>query len=164
MKQTLQHSYETYIGIGANLGQPEQNVKAAIAQLKQLPNSHLIAQSGLYRSAPQDADGDDYINAVVQIYTSLSAPELLIQLQSIETTFGRTRPYWHAPRTMDLDILLYGTEQIDSAILTIPHPHLTQRAFVLLPLLQINPDIHIPGLGAAQDFLPNVATQNIRIL
>ncbi len=160
----MQQTYETYIGIGANLGQPERNVNAAIAQLKQLPDSRLIAQSGLFRSAPQDADGDDYVNAVVQIHTTLSAPQLLTELQSIETTFGRTRPYWHAPRTMDLDILLYGTEQIDSAILTIPHPHLTQRAFVLLPLLQINPDIHIPGLGAAQDFLSNVAKQSIHAL
>ncbi len=160
----MQQIYETYIGIGANLGQPEQNVKAAIAQLQQLPNSRLIAQSGLYRSAPQDADGDDYVNAVVQIHTSLSAPKLLAKLQSIETAFGRTRPYWHAPRTMDLDILLYGTEQIESATLTIPHPHLTQRAFVLLPLLQINPGIHIPGLGAAQNFLPNVAKQSIHAL
>ena len=156
--------HEAYIGIGANLGQAEQNVNTAIERLKHLPNSRLIAQSGLFRSAPQDADGDDYINAVVQLHTTLSASELLAELQSIEIAFGRTRPYWHAPRTMDLDILLHGQQQINSATLTIPHPHMTQRAFVLLPLLQINPEISIPGLGQAQDFLPNVAKQSIHAL
>lgn len=153
-----------HIGIGSNLGDAKAQVEAAIVRLTQLPLSQVEAQSSLFRSAPVDADGDDYINAVVRLSTNLSAQQLLEQLQAIEHEFGRKRPYYHAPRTLDLDLLLYGAEKISSANLCVPHPHLTERAFALLPLLQIDPFIQIAGLGAAHTFASGVAAQKIQKL
>lgn len=153
-----------HVGIGSNLGDAKVQVEAAIARLHQLPHSQVEAHSSLFRSAPVDADGDDYINAVVRVNTKLSAQQLLEQLQAIEHEFGRERPYYHAPRTLDLDLLLYGTEKIFSASLCVPHPHLTERAFALLPLLQIDPFIEIAGLGAAHAYAAGVATQRIQKL
>ncbi|MFZ6845875.1 2-amino-4-hydroxy-6-hydroxymethyldihydropteridine diphosphokinase [Undibacterium sp. RuTC16W] len=152
------------IGIGANLGDARGTVEQAIIRLAALPASRLLAQSGLYLSAPIESSGDDYINAVVQISTSLSADELLKALQEIELAFGRERPYRNAPRTLDLDLLLYGSEQIDHEDLTVPHPRMTERAFVLLPLLQVNPDTEIPGKGAARDFIELIRGQGIQFL
>lgn len=154
----------THIGIGSNLGDAKAQVEAAIVRLNQLPHSQVEARSSLFRSAPLDADGDDYINAVVRLNTALSAQQLLEQLQAIEREFGRERPYYHAPRTLDLDLLLYGAEKISSASLCVPHPHLTKRAFALLPLLQIDPFVEIAGLGAAHTFAAGVATQQIQKL
>lgn len=151
-----------HIGIGSNLGDARANVERAIDRLKQLPQSTLSAQSSLFRTAPIDADGDDYINAVVRIETGLSPGELLKALQAIELDFGRERPYQNAPRTLDLDLLLYGRQTISSPSLMVPHPRMTQRAFVLIPLLQIDPLIAIPGLGPAHAFVPNVAGQAIQ--
>lgn len=119
-------------------------------------------QSSLYRSAPFEAAGDDYVNAVVEIQTELGALPLLHYLQELELAFGRERPYRNAPRTLDLDLLLYGDEQISTASLTVPHPRMTERAFVLLPLLQIDPLVEIPGLGSAQEFASAVAKQVIQ--
>lgn len=150
-----------YIGIGANLGYARANVQDAIASLGRLPRSALQAVSSLYRSAPIDSSGDDYINAVARIATALSAPELLEALQAIELAHGRERPYRNAPRTLDLDILLYGEDRIATPSLQVPHPRMTERAFVLLPLLQLAPAIAIPGLGPAQAFVPAVAGQAI---
>lgn len=152
------------IGIGANLGDAQGTVEQAIIRLAALPASRLLAQSGLYLSAPIESSGDDYINAVVQISTSLSAHELLKALQEIELAFGRERPYRNAPRTLDLDLLLYGSEQIDHDDLTVPHPRMTERAFVLLPLLQVNPDAEIPGKGTARAFIELVRGQGIQLL
>ncbi|MFZ6674855.1 2-amino-4-hydroxy-6-hydroxymethyldihydropteridine diphosphokinase [Undibacterium sp. Xuan67W] len=152
------------IGIGANLGDARGTVEQAIIRLAALPASRLLAQSGLYLSAPIESSGDDYINAVAQISTSLTAHELLKALQEIELAFGRERPYRNAPRTLDLDLLLYGPEQIDHEDLTVPHPRMTERAFVLLPLLQVNPDAEIPGKGAARDFIELVRGQCIQFL
>ena len=150
-----------YVGIGANLGDAPKTVQRAIGQLSSLPQTHVSQQSSLFRTAPIDAGGDDYVNAVACVKTQLDAHELLAQLQAIENEFGRERPYVNAPRTLDLDILLYGNRQIDSASLTVPHPRLTQRAFALIPLLQIDPLIAIPGKGAAHLFAPAVAGQKI---
>lgn len=150
-----------YIGIGSNLGDARSNVQQAILQLAQLPDTRLTAQSSLFRTAPIDADGDDYINAVARIETQLPAQQLLQALQAIERAFGRERPYANAPRTLDLDILLYGRQKIISDALIVPHPRLTQRAFALIPLLQIDPLIAIPGLGPAHGFAPGVAGQAI---
>ncbi len=149
------------IGIGANLGTAALQVTQAIAALAGLPQTTMSACSSLYASAPVDATGDDYVNAVVRIDTALSAQHLLHALQTLELAAGRERPYLNAPRTLDLDLLLYGDEQIDSATLTVPHPRMLQRAFVLLPLLEIDPLAHIPGHGLALDFLADVATQII---
>ena len=151
-----------YIGFGSNLGDARGNVQHAILRLGQLPSTSLGAQSSLFRTAPIDAGGDDYINAVARIDTGLPAPDLLQALQAIEQDFGRERPYLNAPRTLDLDILLYGQQTIASDTLTVPHPRLTQRAFALIPLLQIDPFITIPGMGAAHTFVSGVAGQAIQ--
>ena len=151
-----------YVGIGSNLGDARGNVQRAILQLEKLPDTRLTGQSNLFRTAPIDAGGDDYINAVARIDTHLPAQELLQQLQAIEQAFGRERPYPNAPRTLDLDILLYGQQKISSATLTVPHPRLTARAFALIPLLQLDPFIAIPGQGAAHSFAPGVAGQAIQ--
>ena len=151
-----------YIGIGANLGDARGQVQSAIAQLGKLPDTRLAAQSSLFCTAPVDAGGDDYVNAVVRLQTRLSAQELLAALQAIEQAGGRQRSYRNAPRTLDLDLLLYGDAILTSDTLTVPHPRMTQRAFVLIPLLQIDPFIVIPGLGAAHQFVPAVADQAIR--
>ena len=150
-----------YIGIGANLGDARANVADAIARLARLPGATLLDASPSYRTAPIDSSGDDYINAVARISTSLPAEELLLALHAIEAQHGRERPYRNAPRTLDLDLLLYGEEQIASATLNVPHPRLTERAFVLVPLLSLAPAIRVPGKGAASDFLAGVADQAI---
>ena len=150
-----------YVGIGANLGAARANVLDAIARLGQMKESTLLATSCLYRSAPIDAGGADYVNAVACIDTQLSAPDLLRALQGIEQAHGRERPYRNAPRTLDLDLLLYGDLLIDGATLQVPHPRMTERAFVLLPLLELAPDIALPGQGPARQFLAGVADQAI---
>lgn len=150
-----------YIGVGANLGDARGSVENAIRQLGKLPGTRLTAQSSLFCTAPIDAGGDDYINAVVRIDTQLPPENLLHELQEIEQASGRNRPFVNAPRTLDLDILLYGDQEISSGSLIVPHPRLTQRAFVLIPLLQIDPLISIPGKGPAHGFVPAVAGQRI---
>ena len=133
-------SVRAYVALGANLGDAARTVAAAIEQLGALPRTRLAARSRLYLSAPVDAGGPDYVNAVAGIDTDLPAQDLLAQLQALERAAGRTRPYWHAPRTLDLDLLLYGHEKQQSATLTLPHPRMQQRAFVLRPLAEIAPD------------------------
>ncbi|NHZ82227.1 2-amino-4-hydroxy-6-hydroxymethyldihydropteridine diphosphokinase [Massilia sp. CCM 8695] len=150
-----------YIGIGANLGDARANVADALARLAALDGSRLLAQSSAWRTAPIDSSGDDYINAVACIDTAMSAADLLATLQAIELAHGRERPYRNAPRTLDLDILLYNDERIDTASLQVPHPRMRERAFVLAPLLEIAPHIELPGHGPAQRFLPAVAGQAI---
>ena len=125
------------VGLGANLGNPLAALAGAIASLAALDGVKLVAQSAFYRSAPIDSSGPDYVNAVVQLQTTFTAPELLVQLQTIEQGAGRERPYRNAPRTLDLDILLFGDASIQSKSLTVPHPRMWQRAFVLLPLAEI---------------------------
>jgi len=153
-----------YIGIGANLGDARETVTRAIDMLGQLPGTSLTARSSLFRTAPIEADGDDYVNAVAQIQTELTAADLLEALFELEQQFGRARPYVNAPRTLDLDILLYGEQRIDSAALTIPHPRMTMRAFVLIPLLQIDPLLVIPGRGPAHQFVSGVSGQAIHVI
>lgn len=153
-----------YIGIGANLGDPRANVADALARLAALDGSRLLAQSSAYRTAPIDSSGDDYINAVACIDTPLQAADLLAALQAIELAHGRERPYRNAPRTLDLDLLLYNDERIDTAALQVPHPRMLERAFVLAPLLEIAPSIGVPGHGPARDHLAAVAGQAIERL
>ncbi|MBQ5947863.1 2-amino-4-hydroxy-6-hydroxymethyldihydropteridine diphosphokinase [Massilia sp. ST3] len=150
-----------FIGIGANLGDAQANVLDAIARLGALPGATLLGSSSLYRTAPIDSGGDDYVNAVARIETSLGPQALLEALQEIELAHGRERPYRNAPRTLDVDLLLYGDETIATDTLTIPHPRMHERAFVLAPLLEIAPDARIPGLGPASAFVPQVADQFI---
>ena len=153
-----------YIGIGANLGDASANVDDALARLAALSGCRVIATSDKYRTAPIDSSGDDYVNAVACIDTPLTAPALLAALHGIELAHGRERPYRNAPRTLDLDILLYGEEQIDLPALHVPHPRMLERAFVLVPLLEIAPDVIVPGRGRASEFLAAVASQGIEKL
>lgn len=150
-----------YIGIGANLGDASANVDDALARLARLDGCTLLAASSKYRTAPIDSSGDDYINAVARIDTPLTAPALLEALHGIELAHGRERPYRNAPRTLDLDILLYGDERIDLPSLHIPHPRMLDRAFVLVPLLEIAPEVVVPGRGPASAYLAAVSSQGI---
>jgi len=129
------------IGLGANLGESApRTVERAIAALGQLPHTRLLARSSLYRSAPVKADGPDYYNAVATLRTALPPLALLDALQALERAHGRTRPYPNAPRTLDLDILLWEHTRITLARLTVPHPRMYERAFVLRPLAEVAPD------------------------
>lgn len=128
-----------YVGLGANLGDARRSVLDAIDAIAALPGTVVAKRSSLYRSAPVDAGGPDYVNAVIEIRSASTAPRLLAQLQHIEQGAARTRPYRNAPRTLDLDLLLYGTGSIASERLTVPHPRMQERAFVLLPLAEIAP-------------------------
>ena len=126
--------HTAYIGLGANLGDAPAALRAAIQALAALPGTQLLQCSALYRSAPVDATGPDFYNAVAALRTSLPPQELLAALQSIEAAARRERPYRNAPRTLDLDILLFDALAIDTPTLTVPHPRMHERAFVLLPL------------------------------
>jgi 2-amino-4-hydroxy-6-hydroxymethyldihydropteridine diphosphokinase len=141
-----------FVALGGNLGDARASVLEAFRGLADLPQTRLIARSRLYRTAPHEASGPDFINAVARIDTSLSAPELLQALQSLEHAAGRERPYPNAPRTLDLDLLLYGDARIDSPRLTVPHPRMQGRAFVLHPLADVAPERVAPAdLQAVQD-------------
>jgi 2-amino-4-hydroxy-6-hydroxymethyldihydropteridine diphosphokinase len=129
-----------YVALGANLGKPAQAVCDAMNRISEMPGTSLTRHSSLYRTAPVEASGPDYINAVAEIHTRLCAPELLAQLQRLEDEVGRERPYPNAPRTLDLDLLLYGSATIQSDRLQVPHPRMNERAFVLVPLAEIAPD------------------------
>jgi 2-amino-4-hydroxy-6-hydroxymethyldihydropteridine diphosphokinase len=139
-------SVTAYIALGANLGDARRTVRQAIQNLATLPQTRLLRASSLYRSAPVDASGPDYINAVAEVATTLDPHALLSELQHLELAAGRERPYRNAPRTLDLDILLYDDLTLDSPALMIPHPRMAARAFVLLPLAEIAPH----RLGARQ--------------
>ena len=132
-----------YVGIGSNLEHPRAQVLAAFQELNQLPHTRVVKKSSLYRSVPIGyADQPDFINAVVQIETSLSADEILVQLKTIEARHGRKRSFPNAPRTLDLDLLLFGNTKLNSPTLTLPHPRMHERAFVLKPLLEISPQLN----------------------
>ncbi|MDE2081105.1 MAG: 2-amino-4-hydroxy-6-hydroxymethyldihydropteridine diphosphokinase [Burkholderiales bacterium] len=153
-----------FVGLGANLGDARASLERARSALASLPGTRQVAVSPHFRSEPVDADGPDYLNAVVELETALAPGALWQALQSIEATHGRERPYRNAPRTLDLDLLLYGQRVIDTPALTVPHPRLAQRAFVLLPLLLLAPDLVHPRLGPLDAFRPAVAGQRIERL
>ncbi len=150
-----------HVGLGSNLGASAAVLDAAFDALAALPGTCLLARSSFYRSAPVDAAGPDFVNAVAALETTLAAPALLAHLHRIEAQHGRERSGRNAPRTLDLDLLLYGAEGIDGDGLVVPHPRLHERAFVLVPLLEVAPDIVIPGLGRAADLLPGVVSQAV---
>ena len=143
-----------FVALGANLGDAAAALRQALNALDRLPLTRLRQASSLYRAAPLDTDsgsetrapGADYVNAVAALETGLTAPALLDQLQQLESQAGRDRPYRNAPRTLDLDLLLYGSARIESTRLTVPHPRMGLRAFVLVPLAEIAPGL----VGAAQ--------------
>jgi 2-amino-4-hydroxy-6-hydroxymethyldihydropteridine diphosphokinase len=143
-----------YIGLGANLDDPEAQVLRAFDELGRLPGVALDARSSLYRTAPVGyAAQPDFVNAVAEISTTLPPYELLARLQNLENRHGRIREFKNGPRTLDLDLLIYGSLRVASASLVLPHPYAHRRAFVLLPLLEIAPDCVIPGLGPARSFV-----------
>jgi 2-amino-4-hydroxy-6-hydroxymethyldihydropteridine diphosphokinase len=151
-----------YVGLGSNLDQPADHVRAALEELKRLPDTSLAAASSLYRSRPVGyAAQPDFVNAVAALDTTLEPLALLRELQAIETRHGRVRTFRNAPRTLDLDLLLYGEARIDAPGLTVPHPRMHERAFVLQPLVEISPQQEIPGHGTAAASLAACAGQKI---
>lgn len=150
-------AYIAFIGLGSNLEDPHSQLQRAFADLDELPHTRLTARSSLYRSAPLDCPDlpdfqvqPDFVNAVAKIETDLTPQALLKALLQIEHQHGRERTYRNAPRTLDMDVLLYGDVKLHEHGLTIPHPQMHRRAFVLRPLLEISPDISIPGVGKAE--------------
>lgn len=154
-----------YVALGANLVDPAAQVGAAIEALARLPQSRLLRASSLYRTAPIGIHHQpDFINAVAALETTLSPLALLDALFAVEGQFGRRRDFHHAPRTLDLDLLLYDAQVIACTALCLPHPRMHLRAFVIAPLLEIAPDCRIPGRGAASAWLPAVSMQTIERL
>jgi 2-amino-4-hydroxy-6-hydroxymethyldihydropteridine diphosphokinase len=152
-----------YIGLGANLGDSAATLRAVLTELATVPGISACIASPFYRSAPVDADGPDYVNAVARIFTTLSPFDLLSTLQALENRHGRQRPYRHAPRTLDLDLLLYGDVRLDSEVLTLPHPRMHQRAFVLQPLRDLEPGLAL-AQGGLDDLLAKCADQALQRL
>jgi 2-amino-4-hydroxy-6-hydroxymethyldihydropteridine diphosphokinase len=158
-------SQRCFIALGANLGDPVATVKAAILALRQLPRTQFIASSSLYRTAPVGLKHQpDFINAVVELIAVSPAPTFLQALFEIEARFGRQRSVRNAPRTLDLDLLLYGDLLSDDPQLTLPHPRLHERAFVLAPLAEIAPQLRIPRHGSVGELLRRCADQQIERL
>lgn len=151
-----------FIALGSNLDDPASHVRQALNELTQLPACRLLKHSALYRTAPVGwLDQPDFINAVAQIETTLAPRDLLNALLEIEHSHGRVREYLNAPRTLDLDILMYGDLQCDEGDLILPHPRMHQRVFVLQPLLEIAPDCRIPGHGAVVELLAACTEQRV---
>ena len=140
MREPVSPEVRAFIGVGANLGDAQATVSKACRDVGQLPGTKLVSQSSLYATAPHEASGPDFVNAVVEVLTMLSPHNLLDHLHQLEHNEARTRPYRNAPRTLDLDILLYAHDAIKTPTLTVPHPRLLQRAFVLVPLAEIAPE------------------------
>ena len=153
-------STTAYIGLGANLGDAETTLRQAVDDICSIPGVEQLHLSPLYRTAPVDSSGPDYLNAVAQLQTTLTAHQLLSALQDIEQLHGRLRPYRNAPRTLDLDVLLFGAERIDEPTLTVPHPRMHERAFVLKPLHDLAPDLRLVQ-GTLLDLLALCAEQGI---
>ncbi len=154
-----------HVALGANLDDPVAQLHAALQALTGLPQSRLLRASSLYRTVPVGIRGQpDFINAVAVLETNLTPQAVLAALFAVEEQFGRRRDFHHAPRTLDLDLLLYDEQVIDSPQLRLPHPRMHLRAFVLAPLLEITPHCRIPGRGLATAWLPAVSMQHIERL
>ena len=144
-----------FVGLGSNIGEPRSQLQAAMKELDELPDTRAVAASALYRSAPLGyLEQPEFLNAVVGLETELTPEALLDGLQAIEQAHGRERPFAGAPRTLDLDLLLYGDAALATPRLTVPHPRMHERAFVLRPLAEIAPQAIIPARGTARDLLP----------
>jgi 2-amino-4-hydroxy-6-hydroxymethyldihydropteridine diphosphokinase len=140
---------DAYVALGSNLGDAVENVRAGIEALAMMPDTRLAAISSLYRNPPVGyVDQPDFVNAVAKIETALAPRALLDALLDIERRFGRVRDFPNAPRTLDLDIVLYGSETVAEPGLTIPHPRMHERAFVIVPLAEIAPELSVPGRGS----------------
>ncbi|MBE9610462.1 2-amino-4-hydroxy-6-hydroxymethyldihydropteridine diphosphokinase [Chitinilyticum piscinae] len=154
--------FTAYVALGANLGDPQSQLRSALAAMSAHPAILSITASSFYASAPVGyANQPDFVNAVARVTTLLMPEDLLQALLDIEQQLGRVRSFRNAPRTLDLDVLLHGGQVQHSVTLTLPHPRMHERAFVLLPLLELDPEIIIPGRGAAREYLAAVADQNL---
>ena len=149
-----------YVTLGANLGQARQTLETAAAELAATPGIQDLTLAHFYSTAPVDSSGPDYVNTVTRFTCTLAPEDLLDRLQAIEQEHGRTRLYRNAPRTLDLDGLLYGQEQIDTERLTVPHPRMHERAFVLVPLADLAPELEL-AQGSVKDLLAQVRDQAI---
>lgn len=158
-----------FVGLGANLGDARATLEAAVQGLAALPQTQLLQLSRVYRSAPVDAEGPDFLNAVAELRCTLEPEALLTHLHALELQHGRERPYANAPRTLDLDLLLFGTRVVRTSALksalksalTLPHPRMHLRAFVLLPLLELAPGLHHPLLGDLAPWVQAAADQPV---
>lgn len=155
---------KVFVGLGANLGDPQAALAEALHEIAALPGTTLLRASSVYRTAPVDAQGPDFYNAVAEMHTTLAPLALLQALQGVELAHGRQRPYRNAPRTLDLDLLFYGDQVIDTPGLSVPHPRLHLRAFVLAPLLELAPGIVHPALGPLAPWLARITDQPIEKL
>ncbi len=155
-----------FIGVGSNLAEPERQVRDGLRALDAVEKTTLLGQSSCYRTAPMGPQAQpDYINAVAQIYTGLDPHTLLEQLLAIEARQGRVRSGKHwGPRVLDLDLLVYGNARIEDPRLTVPHPGIAERRFVLVPLMELAPDLHIPGLASVEEMLETCPTDRIDVL
>lgn len=153
-----------FIGLGANLGDARKTLADAVRGVRQLPDTNVVSVSSLYRSAPVDSSGPDYLNAVARIETALTPIELLRALQAIELAHGRERPYINAPRTLDLDILSYDALVQSDADLTLPHPRAHLRAFVVRPWAELAHDWLLPGHGPVGELSATITDQQIEVL
>ncbi|MFA5082161.1 MAG: 2-amino-4-hydroxy-6-hydroxymethyldihydropteridine diphosphokinase [Hydrogenophilaceae bacterium] len=154
-----------YVALGANLDDPVRQIETAIGELATLAGTRLLDRSGLYASAPSGyADQPDYVNAVAKLDTELTPRALLEQLLELERQHGRERIFRNSPRTLDLDILLYDDLRLDEPGLHVPHPRMHERAFVLLPLAEIDPEAVLPGHGPVVDALAGVVRNSVRLL
>lgn len=154
-----------YIALGANLGNPKESLRKAVEKIKDLDGVASVEASGLYSTAPIDSSGPDYLNAVLKAEVSdeISAETLLDRLLDIENQLGRVRPagVHNPPRVIDCDLLLCGKEESSTPKLVLPHPRMTERAFVLVPLVEVDSSVEIPGKGKAVEFLDSVKDQSI---
>ena len=155
--------HSIFIGLGSNLDNPKQKIKDAIHLINEIDDVSIIATSSLYETSPIGfLEQPNFINAVVQIYSPINHNNLLIKLFDIERIFGRIRKEKNGPRTLDLDILLFDNLILESKSLTIPHPRMHERLFVLIPLLEISPIIEIPKYGSVSNLISGLTIQNIK--
>jgi 2-amino-4-hydroxy-6-hydroxymethyldihydropteridine diphosphokinase len=149
-----------YVGLGSNLQDPRRQIQSAFAELDGIPHTRVVKQSSLYRTAPLGyADQPDFVNAVAQLETGLPAERLLAELQEVEQRHGRERSFANAPRTLDLDLLMFGELVLQTPALTLPHPRMHERAFVLQPLYEIAPHASIPGRGSVESCMQETSGQ-----
>lgn len=153
-----------YLGLGGNLGHPVTLFDEVVRYFQRHPLARNVRESTRYESAPVDATGPNYINSVLEIQWLGSADELLKACLDLEAQLGRVRTTRNAPRPIDVDVLLFGQQTVNTASLTVPHPRMHLRRFVLEPLLQLNPDVQIPALGFAWDFLPATQDQIVKAI
>jgi 2-amino-4-hydroxy-6-hydroxymethyldihydropteridine diphosphokinase len=154
-----------YVGIGSNLGDSRARVEAAFDALGAIPDTRLVARSRLYRTRPfGPVQQDDFINAAAGLLTLMPARELLAALRGIETSQGRIRAERWGPRTLDLDLLVYGDQRIDEPQLTVPHPGIAERGFVLVPLNDIAPTLLVPGVGRVEELLRGLPDDGIAVM